>query len=415
MAELPIHPRLAHMILRGKELGRGVAACDIAAMLEERYFLSGRSTADIDLASRFHSLHQARSSNEDLLSRVHAQARRLKQLVEVKDWERSKEEHALGLLLALAYPERIARRRERDTYRYQMANGTIAVLPKGSLLAREEFLAIGEADNVGGEARVFLAAALEKENIQKEFATEITDSEEIRWSPEDEAVVARRISRLGALVITEQLFDPPEEQLKSAMLDGIRQMGLECLPWDRDSRSLRQRSEWLREQMDSGDWPDLRDAALAASLAEWLGPFLNDFKRRSQLSRLPMIDILRSLFSSRQRQELERLAPSHLRLPSGSRIAIEYSSGGQPVLAVRLQELFGQIETPRIFGGKVGIVLHLLSPASRPLAVTQDLHSFWKNVYPEIRTQMRRRYPKHFWPDDPLTAKPTNKTAKRKK
>jgi ATP-dependent helicase HrpB len=415
MAELPIHPRLAHMILRGKELGHGAAACDIAAMLEERYFRSGRNSADIDLASRFHSLHQRQGNNEESLGRVLAQAGRLKRLIGIRDSEQRDEERAIGLLLALAYPERIARRRKHETYRYQMASGTIAALPKGSLLGREEFLAIAEAENVGDEARVFLAAALQKADVQRVFAQEIVNSEEIGWSPEDEAVSARRISRLGALIIAEQPFEPPEEKMKSAVLDGVRRMGLECLPWDKESRSLQQRSEWIRRQANSADWPDLSGVTLAATIEEWLGPFLSGIRRRNQLTSLPMFDILRSRFSSRQWQELERLAPAHLRLPSGSHIAIDYSSGDQPVLAVKLQELFGQIETPRIFGGKVGIVLHLLSPASRPLAVTQDLHSFWKNVYPEIRKQMSRRYPKHFWPDDPFTAKPTNKTVRRKK
>lgn len=415
MTELPIHPRLAHMILRAKELGHGAAACDIAAMLEERYFFSGRNNVDIDLASRFHSLYQTRKSNDELHSRVLAQARRLKQYINIQDSAQKYDENALGILLALAYPERIARRREHEANRYQMATGTIAALPKGSLLAREEFLAIGEADNAGGEARVFLAAPLDKEDIQKEFAADIKDSEDIEWSQEDEEVVARRISRLGALIISEQSLEPSEEKMKSAMLDGIRQMGLECLPWDKESRSLQQRSEWLRKQVNSGNWPDLSDATLVGTAKEWLDPFLNGIKRRSQLTRLPMFDVLRSMFSSQRWQDLERLAPSHLKLPSGSRIAIDYTSADQPVLAVRLQELFGQIETPRIFGGKVRIVLHLLSPASRPLAVTQDLHSFWKNIYPEIRKQMSRRYPKHFWPDDPFTAKPTNKTVRKKK
>ena len=225
-------------------------------------------------------------------------------------------------------------------------------------------------------------------------------------------VITRNISRLGAIIISEQHIKPHGEKVNVAMVDGVRQLGLECLPWDKETRSLQQRAEWLRKNLDRPDLPDISNSTLLKTLEDWLVPFLDNIWRRDQIQKLSLMDILHARFTFTQWQDLERLAPSHLNLPSGSRIALDYS-GEQPVLAVRLQELFGQIETPKIGGGKVNMLVHLLSPAHRPLAVTQDLHSFWTNTYPEIRTQMRARYPKHVWPENPLTAKPTNRTKRR--
>ncbi|MCX6122234.1 MAG: ATP-dependent helicase HrpB [Ignavibacteriales bacterium] len=413
MAELPLHPRFSHMILRGKELGSGSLACDIAALLEERDIFSGKKDADIDLVSRLHILHEKQKTNEESLARVLSQSRRLKLLTNIQQ-SKEKMEDVIGILLALAYPERIACRRDIKNNRYQMASGTTAVLPNGSLLAREEFLAIGEVDGIGTEVRVYLAAPLAKKDLQNIFADDIIEEEEIRWSVSDDMVIARNVSRLGAIIISEQHIKPHGEKVSAAMVDGVRQLGLECLPWGKETRSLQQRSEWLRKNLDQIDLPDISNAMLFKTLEDWLAPFLDAIWRRDQLQKLSLMDILHARFTFTQWQELERLAPTHLNLPSGSRIALDYSSE-QPVLAVRLQELFGQSDTPKICDGKINVLVHLLSPAHRPLAVTQDLHSFWTNTYPEIRTQMRARYPRHVWPDDPLTAKPTNKTVRRKK
>jgi ATP-dependent helicase HrpB len=415
MSELPIHPRLAHMILRGKELGFGSLACDIAALLEERDILAGKKDTDIDLASRLHILYQQRAGDEGVRERISSQSRRLKQLTGIRNESKEKEESTRGILLALAYPDRIARRREKQSSRYQMTSGTTAVLPSGSLLTREEFLAIGEVDGLGTDVRVFLAAPLQQQQLEKVFADDLVHNEEIYWSENEKKVVARKVTKLGAVILAEQNLEAHGGHVLEAILDGIRQMDIQCLPWDKETRTLQQRVQWLRRHSGSPEnFPDSSDAALFASLEEWLAPFLDGIRRTDQLQKLPLIEILQSRFTYIQGKELERLAPSHLKLPSGSIAALDYS-GDQPVLAVRLQELFGQIDTPKICNGKVNVLIHLLSPARRPLAVTQDLHSFWTNVYPEIRTQMRARYPKHVWPDDPLTAKPTNKTVRRKK
>jgi ATP-dependent helicase HrpB len=415
MAELPIHPRFANMILRGRELLFGTVACDIAALLDERDIFAGKKDTDIDLALRLHTLHQKYTGNEEIYTRIKSQSKRLKQLAGVHDESKKIEENAPGILLALAYPERIARRHEKNSYRYQMASGTIGILPKGSLLAREEFLAIGEVDNAGAEVRVHLAAALDKKDLQLVFADSVRKEEEIHWSSSDNAVIARTISRLGAVVISEQHIEQHGQKASAAMVEGIRMMGLDCLPWDKESRALQQRVQWLKKYSSSPeDFPDLSDTALLDSLENWLLPFLEGIWKKEHLVKLPLLTILKSQLTHSLNQQIDFLAPSSINLPSGSCVALDYS-GEQPVLAVRLQELFGQVDTPKIYGGKVSVLVHLLSPAHRPLAVTQDLHSFWTNTYPEIRTQMRARYPKHFWPENPLTAKPTNRTVKRKK
>ncbi len=413
LALLPVHPRLAHMVMKGVDLGLGSEACDLAAMLEERDLLHGRPDTDVDLASRWQALRQGRG--DGVRVRILAEARRLRSLSGVGGERGSPE--SLGVLLAMAYPERVARRRGDDAGHYQMAGGTGAVLPEWSALARERFLAVGEVDGVGTDVRIFLAAPLSEEEIRKTFADRLEVVEEVRWSSVDEAVVARRQTRLGALPLDERPVSSASdaagdagEAVRAAMIEGIRQLGLESLPWEKESLSLRARSNWLLSSGLAGvGWPDLSDRRLQETLDEWLAPFLNGITRRIQLARLDMLSVIRSRFSHRQLLDLDRLAPAFLTVPTGSRIRLSYDTG-KPVLAVRLQEMFGQVETP--LAGGIPVLIHLLSPAGRPLAITQDLQTFWRNAYPEVRKEMRGRYPKHPWPEDPLHAIPTRRTSK---
>jgi ATP-dependent helicase HrpB len=232
---------------------------------------------------------------------------------------------------------------------------------------------------------------------------------------EKESVIARNVRRLGEIIITEGNARPEGEKAVVAMVEGIRQMGLEVLPWNRESSSIQVRSEWLRKSgLASPDWPDLSEEKLLQTLDRWLAPFLRGIWQRPQLKELNLVAIFRTMFTSTQWTSLERFAPSHVTLPSGSRIPLQYANQETPVLAVKLQELFGQTESPKIGGMRIPVVIHLLSPAGRPLAVTQDLRSFWTTTYPGIRTQLRARYPKHHWPENPLQAKPTNRTVRPK-
>jgi ATP-dependent helicase HrpB len=408
IADLPLHPRLAHMVVRGNERGFGELACDLAALLEETEMQAIRRDSGIDLAQRLHAM----KSHDGAYDRVLYQARRLRDITGVL--KNASTEEPLGVLLGLAYPERLARRRDGETRRYLMANGTGATLPEGSLLAREQFLAIGEVDGVGSEVRVYLASPITKNEITEYFADQLTIQDETSWDAEQESVLARRVTRLGAIPVASSNTASSSETVTRILVDAIRALGLSALPWSKDAETLCSRSEWIRSRgLEGEQWPNLSASHLLDTLADWLSPHLIGKWRRSQLQDLHLSAILRGLFQNHQLQQLDRLAPSHVNLPSGSRVAIDYTGGSTPVLAVRLQEMFGQGETPRIGGGRIPLLLHLLSPAHRPLAVTQDLASFWQKTYPEIRTSMRARYPRHAWPDDPLNAAPPSRHRRR--
>ena len=413
MSEVAVHPRLAHMLIRGKQLGLGSLACDVAALLEERDLLQRAESTDVDILSRWRALHEGSVGDKFARDRVRSQSARLRQFLGMRD--ESMPEDKLGVLLALAYPERVGRRRGAHGERYQLSGGTGAILPKGSPLARFQYLAVADVDGSGGEVRVFLAAPLGERDLLEVFADQIDTIDEVHWDPRHQNVVARRVTRLGALELSEGPFEPESRLLVRVMVEGLRALGLDVLPWSKDAVSLRARSEWLRTHGLAGEgWPDLSDGHLMETLDRWLGPHLVGVTRRSQLKKLDTMRIMRSLFTPQQLRNLEQLAPTHVVVPTGSRIPLDYSKETQPVLAVRLQEMFGETETPTIARGKVKVLLHLLSPAHRPLAVTQDLPSFWKNAYIGVRKDMRGQYPKHEWPENPLKAEPTRRSKRRK-
>ncbi|OPZ81685.1 MAG: ATP-dependent RNA helicase HrpB [bacterium ADurb.Bin431] len=313
-----------------------------------------------------------------------------------------------GLLVAWAYPDRIGRRRLDRPGFYLMTNGSSVALPESDPLAREEFLAIAEADAAGADGRIYLAAPLSREQLRAAFAEALEKSDETVWDEREGRVRARRLTRLAALVIEEVEVAPEPAAAAAALIEGVRRTGLHCLPWDREALHFRSRAHWA-SRLQSGR-PGFDDQSLLEGLEEWLMPHLGGILRLEGLQKLRLAGLLRARLSPVQQQELDLFAPAHLTVPSGSRITIDYSTEGTPVLAVKLQELFGLIETPRIGRGQVPLTIHLLSPAARPLAVTQDLRSFWLTLYPEIRKQLRARYPKHPWLEDPLSAEPTRKT-----
>ena len=262
---------------------------------------------------------------------------------------------------------------------------------------------------------VFLAEPLAAEDIRKYFSGSISEKHELRWDERKECVVSRTVMMLGAIEFAEMPSVPTAPESLPVMIEAIRRMGPDSLPWTPGAASFRTRSEWLRKRGLVGeDWPDLDGSRLSATLEDWLSPYIHGMTKKSDLQRLDLLKILQSMYSFRQLREIDRLAPTHLVVPTGSRIPVDYAAPDTPpVLAVRLQEMFGQTETPAVGGGTVPVLLHLLSPARRPLAVTQDLPSFWKNAYPEVRKDMRGQYPKHEWPEDPLHAEPTRRAKKR--
>jgi ATP-dependent helicase HrpB len=395
MVRLGQHPRLAHLVLKGREVGQGKVAALLVAILGERDFLRlPPGQRDADLRHRVDIALSGKAPRQIL-----EVARRLAQ---GKDSDSS----MTGALLALAYPDRIGRRRAATAGRYLLSGGRGAALPEGDPMANEEFLVVAETDGSAQDSRIFLAAPIAAGEIEELYADRIVAEEIVRWSPRDGAVLARQRRRLGALLLEDRpLTQPDAEKVKTAMLDGIRQLGLGALPWSNDLARWRERIAFLRTHDET--WPDLSDAALAATLEAWLAPFLEGVSRRDHLARVDLAAALKALVPWDRGRELDRLVPTHIAVPSGSHVPVDYTNPAEPTLSVRLQEMFGLSDTPRIAGGKVPLIIHLLSPARRPVQVTRDLASFWATGYRSVKAELKGRYPRHYWPDDPLIAEPT--------
>ena len=408
MAAFPLHPRLAHMIHRAKDLGCCPVACDLAAVLAERDILRGR---DADLRTRLDVLggQRAQEVSRGGLQRVRAAAKQIRNLARCGDGGSSTD---AGILTALAYPDRIAQRRGPGG-RYRMSGGGGAMLDPADPLAAQEFLAVADLGGSGREGQIYLAAPVTQAEIENAFAADITETEDVQWDGRARAVTARAQRRLGALVLSDKpLRNPDPEAVLAALLAGVRDLGLAVLPWTPASEGMRTRVEFLRRTIGDGAWPEMSEAALLGGLETWLGPFAAGITRADDLGRIDLHAALSALLPWPLPSKLDELAPTHLQVPSGSHIAVDYGADGGPALSVKMQEVFGLTTTPLVAGGRAAVTLHLLSPAQRPLAVTRDLASFWANVYPQVRGEMRGRYPRHNWPEDPVAAVPTRRSLK---
>lgn len=399
MARLPLHPRLAHMVLRAKAGGVGGTAAELAAILEGR-----RPSPETDLRASLEMLNRDRG--DPTVSRLREAARDIARRFDLKGGGGD-----AGSLLALAYPDRVARRRPGGRGSFLLANGRGAVLRDSDPLAGADYLAIAETDDAGREARILAAAPLDEATLEAVLGDRIAWVETVAWDAAEQAVAARRQRRLGALVLADAaLPNPDPAAVAAALLEGVRRLGLDALPWRDGAVALRRRVGFARA-LEGEAWPDWSDAALMETLEQWLRPHLGGMRRRSDLDRLDLAQIL-ALDWERQRA-LDAVAPATIPIPSGRRAALDYADPAQPVLAVKLQEMFGQAETPRVGGGRVPVAIHLLSPAGRPLQVTRDLAGFWAGSYAEVRKDMRGRYPRHPWPDDPLAAPATARAKPR--
>jgi ATP-dependent helicase HrpB len=410
LAELGLHPRLAHMILSALPIRRGAVACELGALLSERDILKGPER-NVDIRQRLDVLRHNRTGSETSVDR--AACRRI--LQSAQQWRRDLAIAAdaeddlddIGRLLAFAYPDRIAQRQPGPDRRYQLANGRGAAFRHPDPLAAEEFLVVADLDGQSEWARLALAAPISRDQIERACAAAIRSVEVIEWDDRSQVVRSRQQQRLGALILRDQpISNPDPRRVTHALLEGIRQMGMVCLPWTPDLRQWQARVQFLRRIDQPDSWPDVSDANLVQTLQDWLGPFLNQVTGVETLKRIDLAAALHALLPWQQQQRMDRLAPTHITVPSGSRIRLDYESGDIPILAVRLQEMFGCRDTPRIAEGRAPILLHLLSPAGRPAQVTQDLAGFWATSYQEVRKALRGRYPKHAWPEDPLQAIP---------
>ncbi len=417
MQEYPAHPRLAHMLLKSGALDATPLAAELAALLSDRDLLRAGpgQPRDSDVRTRLELLHRTNAIDRGTLERVRNAQRSFLRLSGRDLQAGIPPAHEAGVLLALAYPDRVGRRRPGSEARYQLSNGRGAVFDSSESVARAEFIVAVDLDDREREARIRLAIPLDKQELLDTFSDELFRGEELTWDERTEAVIARRVIRFGELIVEEKpLSEVPREAATSAMLDGLRSMGLDALAWDDDSRDFVARAEFVRAlgRNDLAGWPDFTREALAADLS-WIEPFLAGITRRTQLSRLPLLEALRSRLSYDAARRLDELAPTHIGLPTGTRARIDYQSDNAPVASMRMQEVFGLAATPRIGGGSVPVTFELLSPARRPLQVTRDLASFWRNAYVELRKDMRGRYPRHYWPEDPLQAEPTRRVKPR--
>ncbi|MFC5702300.1 ATP-dependent helicase HrpB [Cohnella faecalis] len=418
MAEASVHPRLAHMILAAEPLGLGGLACELAALLGERDLFAGGGgrQASSDMRLRVEALRGIPSSgtvvDDATRKRISQEIGRLRRELgiggdgKVRVSPYAADTDACGLLLAFAYPDRIARRRESGAYLFSGGRG--AELREGQALAREEWLVAADVDDVGADSRIRLAAPVQWAELAEHCGEQIAEEKIVFWDRESQSVRARSRRMFGALLLEETpLQNPPPELVRDKLLEAIRQEGLDMLPWSKAARQLQERIVFMARHDTS--WPDASDETLAESLEHWLAPYVDKMKSRGDLQRLHLKDILEAMLSWNKKRELDEEAPTHWNVPSGSRIPIDYSDPEAPALAVRLQELFGLPESPRIGGGRVALTLHLLSPAQRPVQVTRDLASFWRNTYFEVRKDLKGRYPKHYWPDNPLEAQATRR------
>lgn len=417
MAELPLHPRLAHMLLAAERIDAGAVACDIAALLGERDILRGAGTTpDADLRIRLELL-RARGERAGTAGRGDVDATTLRRARSEADALRRQlgvgttgdDIDQAGIVIAFAYPDRVAQRRDAGGGRFLLRSGGGAVLTHPQALTAASYIVAAELGGETPDARIFLAAAVEREDIEAHFADQISREDELAWDDASARVRATRRERLGAIVLRETRGEIDPERAATILLDVIRRAGPGALQWTEDSRQLRERIAFLHAR-EPERWPDVSDDALLASLDTWLAPQLAGMTTMEEVRSIPLTARLVASLDHAQRVELDRRAPTHYIAPTGTRAMIDYSDPGAPAIEIRLQELFGVATTPSVDRDRVPLTLRLLSPARRPVQVTRDLPGFWRGSYAAVRKEMKGRYPKHPWPDDPFMATPTRRT-----
>ncbi len=412
LLQLPTHPRIAQLLLEGKKINAAALAADVAAVLEERDPLP--KTEGTSLALRVDVLRRWRDKN-----RVQADTQALQRIARLAtSWRKHlgcNEDNTLfadelaGHLVAAAYPERIAKK--QDSGRYKLANGRQAKMADMDPLSDRAWLAIAQLDAGTSEGKIFLAAPLSADDI----ISTATEKETIAWDYQKGELLARKEKRIGEIVAaTAPLKTIPEALYKQLITEVVQREGLRLFDISDDTQQWLLRITSLRAWRSNENWPDVSEVQLLATAAEWLVPFLKNIRRRDDFRKTKLQELLPGLLDWNQQQQLDKLAPATIGVPSGSAIRLQYQpDASAPILAVRLQELFGLTQTPTVNEGRQQVMLHLLSPAMRPMQVTQDLHSFWQNTYPEIRKELRIRYPKHSWPEDPWTAQAIRGVKKR--
>jgi ATP-dependent helicase HrpB len=433
MTRLGVHPRLGHLLLRARDRdqardqdprgsGDALLACEVAAVLSEGDPRRGDGRPDADLAAAVESVRRGRAPRLAETARRWAQLLGLPASVAARRGPSGGAVVAedVGRLVALAYPDRVGRQRTGRPGHWLLRSGRGAWLPATDSMAGAPWIVAADLDGDRRDARIWLGAPLHPADLEDLFGAEMVTVQRTGWDGRLADVVASRERRLGAIVVAVTAMPGPTDGSgPAALIEGIRALGLDVLPWTPELRRLRARVGFARrvggEDTRDEPWPDLSDDVLLADLESWLSPWLEGRWRRADLAGVALVDALWGRIGWNRRAALDHIAPTHLRVATGERRRIEYPPDGPPLVTVRLQELFGTAETPTVGLGRVPVQLHLTSPAGRPVQVTSDLASFWATTYPQVRGELRARYPRHSWPDDPLTAAPTSRALPRRR
>jgi ATP-dependent helicase HrpB len=409
MLKLPTHPRIAHMLLSplslGREAGGEGLATDLASLLEERDPLPREAGADLSL--RIEVLRKWRAgervnADRNVLERIERIAANWRRIFKLNVDNTIPSDSEVGRLIAEAYPERIAQQQEKQSERYKLANGRVVKLPQHDALERERWLAVAHLDGGSTEGKIFLAAPLDETDLQHRAI----ETETVKWDATRGMVVATLENKIGNTVLSAKpLAQIPDAKRILVLVNALRDEGIKLLGWDEAHTEWQNRVLSIRAWRPNEGWPEVTTENLIATANSWLIPYLNTITKRSELQKLDLLNILTGLLPWELQPRLDKLAPVRMGVPSGSHIKLNYFADGRaPVMEVRLQEMFGLLETPVINEGRTKILLHLLSPGYKPVQVTQDLKSFWQTTYHEVRKELRMRYPRHHWPEDPWTA-----------
>ncbi len=416
MTQFGCHPRLARLLVAAQDLGCALTGCALVALLGERDPFRGQQQGGMtgcDLSERLIAMQRPEANRR--WPSLHKAFRFWCERCAASGRTFRVDAEPVAELLALAFPDRIAMRRQAGGRRYLLANGQGAVLESGSLATDAEWLVAVEMQGQSGEGKIRLASPLSEAQI-RDLDSAVSDwVPDVRWDEQRQRVVAREVRRIGALVVQQRPCQPTGDEIRLALLGALHRRGLENLGWTPASRQLQARVNMVARVMPRFDWPDLSDPWLLDNLDVWLGPYLNGITGLDQACKVDLLPALRARLDFSLQRQLDRLAPVRIKVPSGREAALDYLAGDVPVLAVKLQELFGQQQTPCVADGRIPICIHLLSPAGRPLQVTSDLTSFWSQVYPEVRKEMQGRYPKHPWPENPLEAEATRRAKPRRR
>jgi len=413
MARYPMHPRLAHMMLKAKELDLSYEASLLAVLISEKdIYRSAFGSSDLrERVSVLHDVHVQNSIDTQYVNIGQCQylLKNAKRIEKIQNPSVNLE--LLGVLLAFAYPDRIAKLRNDKSSTYLLVNAKGAVLHQQDELFNTGFLVIADLDAKNTNATIYKAIAISHTQIEEYLSEQLAVDEDVNWNEEQERVEARKITKLGAITLKSiALKSPSPDKVVEVLIEELEELGLDALHWSKEALVLRQRVNFTKHH--GLDLPDFSEDYLLDNMDEWLAPYLSNINSLKACKGLDLYNILLGLLSFEQSQLLDKQAPAKLKVASGSNIAIDYSNPEQPILAVRLQEMFGTKTTPTVLNGKVKLMLHLLSPASRPMQMTQDLESFWANTYDEVKKELRGKYKRHYWPDDPLEAQATSKTKK---